>query len=223
MSMGKQRKADKTIRPLTTLTNLTPATVTGGVAINALGRLPIGVYKGAAAFWDLDKAVNQPLVQAEQQHILGILSGREAAYDLVNIAIAAADPIGTSHTGTITVPTGELWFVNAVEGYSPANGAGAQVGFNWYCSLWTDRVGALGHGQAFHGAEQVSAINTAQTITDDFHYVGAVWAVTNKPVMLRLPAGTVLTAIFTTRGGATVPATPCTFSVFGYMGKILVA
>ncbi len=223
MSMGRQKTKDKTLRPLTTITNLTPATVTGGVNINALGRLPIGVYKGAAAFWDLDKAVNQPLVQAEQQHILGILDGREAAYDLAQVAVIAADPIGTAHTGTITVPTGELWYVNAVEGFSPANGALAQVGYNWYCSLWTDRVGALGHGQAFHGAEQLSAVNTAQTITDDFHYTGALWAVTNKPVMLRLPAGTVLTAIFTTRTAVSTPAIACTFSVFGYMAKILVA
>jgi len=89
--------------------------------------------------------------------------------------------------------------------------------------MWTDRVGALGHGQAFHGAEQVSAVNTAQTVTDDFHYVGAVWAVTNKPVMLRLPAGTVLTAIFSTRTAISTPAIACTFSVFGYIGKMLVA
>jgi len=223
MTMGRQKQVDKTVRPLTSLTNLTPATVTGGRAINQLGNIPIGVYKGAAAFWDLDKAVNQPLVTAEQQHIMGILSGREAAYDLAQIAVVAADPIGTAHVGTITVPTGELWFVNAVEGFSPANGAGSQVGYNWYCSMWTDRVGALGHGQAFHGAEQVSAVNTAQTVTDDFHYVGAVWAVTNKPVMLRLPAGTVLTAIFSTRTAISTPAIACTFSVFGYIGKMLVA
>jgi len=223
MSMGKQRLADKTVRPLTSLTNLTPAAVTGGIAINALGRLPIGVYKGAAAFWDLDKAVNQPLVVAEQQHILGILDGRENAYDLANIVVPALDPVGTPHVGIITVPAGELWYVNAVQGFSPANGAGSQVGFNWYCSMWTDRVGALGLGQPFHGAEQVSAINTPQTIVDDFHYVGAAWAVTNKPVMLRLPAGTVLTAIFSTRTLAGTPAIGCTFSVFGYMAKILVA
>jgi len=148
---------DKTVRPLTTLTNLTPASVTGGIAVSALGRLPIGVYKGVAAFFDLDKLANQPLVQAEQQHIMGILSGREAAYDLANVAIAAADPIGTAHLGVITVPTGEIWYVNAVEGFSPANGALAQVGYNWYCSMWTDRVGSLGHGQPFHTAEQPSA------------------------------------------------------------------
>ncbi len=223
MSMGRQRKVDKTVRPLTTLTNLTPATVTGGVAINALGRLPIGVYKGAAAFWDLDKAVNQPLVQAEQQHILGILDGREPNYDVVNIAVPALDPIATAHTGTLTVPAGELWYVNAIQAACPANGVGSQIGFNWYCSLWTDRVGALGHGQPFHGVEQLSGLNTPLLVTDDFHFIGAAWAVTNKPVMLRLPAGTVLTAIFSTRTLAGTPAVGATFSVFGYMGKILVA
>jgi len=221
--MGGKKLVDKTVRPLTTLTNLTPASVTGGIAVSALGRLPIGVYKGVAAFFDLDKLANQPLVQAEQQHIMGILSGREAAYDLANVAIAAADPIGTAHLGVITVPTGEIWYVNAVEGFSPANGALAQVGYNWYCSMWTDRVGSLGHGQPFHTAEQLSAVNTAQTVTDDFHFTGAIWAVTNKPVMLRLPAGSVLTAIFTTRTAISTPAIACTFSVFGYISKILVA
>ncbi|GAH63018.1 unnamed protein product, partial [marine sediment metagenome] len=68
MSMGKQRKTDKTVRPLTTLSNLTPAAVTGGIPVNQLGSLPLGAYKTGTAFFDLDKLANQPLVLSEQKH-----------------------------------------------------------------------------------------------------------------------------------------------------------
>ncbi|GAI32092.1 unnamed protein product, partial [marine sediment metagenome] len=205
------------------LTNLTPATVTGGIAINALGRLPIGVYKGTAAFWDLDKAVNQPLVLVEQKYVNGILDAREPNYDLLNIAVPALDPIGTAHTGTLTVPAGEIWYVNTIIGRSAIPGAGSQIGFNWYCSMWTDRVGALGHGQPYHGVEALSAVNTAAVHFDDFHTTGPLFNQFAKDALLRLPAGTVLTAIFTTRTLATTPAAACTFEVYGFIGKILVA
>jgi len=75
--MGKQKIVDKTITPLQALTSVTPLTATEGRTRGSLGILPIGVYKGEAAFIDLDKLANQPLVEAEQLHILGILDGRE--------------------------------------------------------------------------------------------------------------------------------------------------
>ncbi len=222
MSMGKQRIVDKTLRPLTSLTNLTPATVTGGVAVNALGRLPIGVYKGAAAFWDLDKAVNQPLVIAEQQHVVGILSGREEDYDLQTANVVLAEAIGTAHTVNLTVPAGELWYVQNIRTTVPASGGVSQYGTNWYCSLWTDRVGALGFGQPFWGAEQLHAVGGA-VVDDEFGVAPLAFAISNKQAVLRAPAGTVFTFIVTTRTLASDLAVAVTFGVWGYLGKFLVA
>ncbi len=222
MSMGKQRTKDKTIRPLTSLTNLTPATVTGGIAINSLGHIPIGVYKGAAAFWDLDKAVNQPLVSAEQQHVVGILSGREEDYDLQTATAVLAEAIGTAHVVQLTVPTGELWYVQGIETTVPASGGVSQYGTNWHCSLWTDRVGALGYGQAFWGAEQLHAVGGANTF-DEFGVAPLAFAVSNKQGVLRAPAGTEFTFIVTTRTLACDLAVAVTFQVWGYLGRFLVA
>lgn len=222
MSMGKQKSVDKTVRPLTTLTNLTPATVTGGIAINSLGHIPIGVYKGAAAFWDLDKAVNQPLVSAEQQHILGILSGRETGYDRAIRATVLADAITTAYTDDLTVPTGEVWYVQAVETTIPASGGVTQYGTNWYCSLWTDRVGALGFGQPFWGAEQLHPFGGANPI-DEFGVAPVAFAIENKQAVLRAPAGTVFTFVTTVRALAVDLAVNITYQIWGYLGKSLVA
>ena len=236
-AMGKRKVVDKTIRPTTTLTSLTPALVTAGQNQGLLGNIPIGVYKGSAAFWDLDLAVNQPNVLAEQQHILGILSGREAGYDLVTVTAAAAAAAGTLLSGSLTVPTGELWYVNAISMICPGD---ATAGFtlNWYCDLWTDRVGALGFGQPFHGpvhalAGAVDAGNALATHVapgggainqlDEFGPIATAWNIANKVPVLRLPPGTIITFTVLPDTAAVTVATACTLGVFGAVGKALVA
>ena len=219
--MGKDKVVDKTIKPMTTLTSLTPAMVTAGRNYGLLGNLPIGYYKGAAAFWDLDLAVNQPNVLAEQQHVLGILSGREEDYDLQTVGVTLAEAIGTAHVAQLTVPTGELWFVQCVETTVPASGGVSQYGTNWYCSLWTDRVGALGYGQPFWGAEQLSAVGGSNWF-DEFGIAPNIFAESNKQPVLRAPAGTVFTFIVTTRTLACDLALNVAFQVWGFLGKSLV-
>ncbi len=220
--MGKQKTQEKIgLIRAQSLTTVTPDQVTNRT-VGELGVLPIGSYKGAAAFWDLDKAVNQPLAQAELLHILGILGGREEDYDLDTLALVAAEAIGTAHVGTLTVPTGELWFVNNIQTTIPASGGANIITANWYCSLWTDRVGALGYGQAFHlAAINFGAGGGAQL--DEFSPPGPVWALTNKQVALRLPAGTVLTVVFTNTVAVAAGAVNCLFQVFGWLGRSLVA
>ncbi len=138
------------------------------------------------------------------------------------IKAVAAEAIGTAHVGTLTVPTGELWFVNNIQTTIPASGGANIITANWYCSLWTDRVGALGYGQAFHlAAINFGAGGGAQL--DEFSPPGPVWALTNKQVALRLPAGTVLTVVFTNTVAVAAGAVNCLFQVFGWLGKNLVA
>ena len=208
------------IRPLTSLTSLTPAQVIPNAT--QAGVIPVGNYKGSAAFWDLDKANNQPLVQAELLNVLGIIDGREEDYDLQTLGIVAAEAIGTAHTAALTVPTGDVWFLNSVQCTLPASGGANIISANWYCSLWTDRVGALGLGQPFHGA----AFNFGSgggVQQDEFQPAGPVWLVTNKSTVLRAPAGTVFTVIFTNTTAVAAGAVNCLFQLYGWIGKTLVA
>jgi len=217
--MHNKKVTDKTVNPQT-LVNITPADVSGA-GYSRMGVIPIGYYKGAAAFWDLDKLANQPLVQAEQLHILGILDGREEDYDLQTLGITAGEAVGTAHTAALTVPTGEVWYINSVQTVVYGTVANS-IGWNWYCSLWTDRVGALGHGQPFHGAEQDSGVGGPFTVDDEFGPIQVLFTVFNKGCMLRAPAGTVFTVIFTNRT-AVGEVGNCVFRLLGFIGKTLVA
>lgn len=217
---GKQRVQDKSVRPLQTLVNLTPDVVTGGVPVNQLGFLPIGNYKGTPAFWDLDKAVNQPLAYTEQLHILGILDGREEDYDLQTITIPNGSAIGAVVTETLTVPTGEVWFVNAVRLVTPAD-QGGRASINWRCSLWTDRLAGSSAGQLFTANGYAAAIGG--TWWDEFHAGAPFIGPNNKNHPLRLPAGTVITFQATCTLAAATGAMACTGALFGWIGKALVA
>lgn len=218
-----KKLVDKTIRPLTSLTSLTPAMVIGGLPTNQMGRIPIGYYRGGAAFWDLDLAVKQPLVEAERRHILGIMDGREEDYDLQTLGITAGEAIGTLHTATLTVPTGEVWFVNVVRGVVPIT-VTCTILYNWWCDLWTDRIAAAAAGQPFWAAAQTGVAGGGAPYTYDaeFSAQAALWNPKFPDVSLRLPAETVLTCVFTT-ATAVGEAINCTFQVFGYIGKSLVA
>ena len=230
--VGRQRIVDKTIRPASTLTSLTPAVVTAGQSAGLLGTLPIGVYKGSAAFWDLNLAVNEPNVLSEQKYILGILDGREEDYDLQTLLVPVTAIAGTAMTGILTVPAGQLWLVNAIRLNCPGD---VTAGFtlNWSCSLWTDRIGASAAGQPFRTAAaalasvgiatHVAAAGAAIQQLDEFGEVATAWLVTNKTPLLRLPAGTVLTFSVLTDTAVPTVATACTLSVHGSMAKILVA
>lgn len=217
---GRQRVQDKTMRALETIVSLTPNNVTGGTAQNQMGTLPIGVYKGVPAFWDLDKACNQPLVHAEQLHILGLLDGREEDYDLQTITIPNASAIGAILTETLTVPAGEVWFVNMVRLVTPAD-VGGRANINWRCSLWTDRLAAAAAGQLATAAGYANV--AGGTNWDEFHAAAPFLANTGKNVPLRLPAGTIITFQATNTLVIATGAMACTGALFGWIGKTLVA
>ncbi len=241
MTMGQDRLKDKTLQPpivsplTTTLTNLTPAQVTEGRTAGSLGYVPIGVYKGSAAFFDLDKQNNQPLVMAERQYVQGILDGREEGYDLRTVTIPLLAPAGTLQLGTIVVPAGELWYVNCVRMNCPGD---VTAGFtlNWACSLWTDRIGAAAAGQPFRTAAVALASAVPAGIAthvapggaaiqqlDEFGEIATAWLFTNKVPLLRLPAGAIITFSVLTDTAAPTAATACTLSLQGAMARILVA
>lgn len=218
--MGERQvvPGERNISPLQTAYNLTPLAATAGRAASSLGYVPIGYYKGAAAFFDLDKLVNQPLVLAEQRHILGILDGREEDYDLQTVTVPALAATGQVLSGTLTVPAGVVFYVSCVEltiGVDPAPGA-VLAGF-WRCSLWTDRAATpIAAGQLFNANGDVGNV---------FHEFGewtTLLAITNKVPLLRLPAGAVISFTIVTVGIASA-AIASTIQLYGSVGKALVA
>jgi hypothetical protein len=132
-NMGKQKIVNKTINPMQVgLTTLTPAAVTGGRAANTLGVIPIGNYKGAAAFIDLDKLVNQPLVLAEKAYALDRIDSRNG----VAVTVENGAAIGDIVSGEIAVPAGEVWFLNRLSVTCPAADATGSASFNILVSPW---------------------------------------------------------------------------------------
>lgn len=216
MTMGRQNIIDKTIRPLTTITNITPA----GVIADATraGVIPVGNYKGVPAFWDLDKAVNQPLVLAEQLHILGNIDGA-GVNGLVAMTMVATSIAGTLVGGTITVPAGQVWFINAVVGTCAADATGTIV-YNWRCSLFADALANV-LGGVYHTAWLATPLAPQN---DEFTTIAVVFNIANKPTLLRLPAGTTITGqLLNAAGAAAATGVVGTMQLFGYIGKQLVA
>ena len=237
-NMGKQKTVSKVI----TAAELVKALQGGSVTIAQAqqmynGVIPIGDNNGIAALYDINKQVIQPLVWAEQQHILGILSGRQAARDLVTILVPVTAVPGIFLTAGLTVPADELWYVNAVSMNCPGDAA-AGFTMNWHCSLWTDpAVVPSPLGQSYHFAAHalanaVDAGNPLFTHTppaggainqlDEFGPVATAWSITNKVPLLRLPGGTTITFTVLPDTLAPAVATACTLGLFGFVAKILV-
>jgi hypothetical protein len=192
-----------------------------------LAALPVGYYRGQLVFYDVDKQVNQPLVTAERKYILGVLDGRLEGYDLKTAVIAAGVASPAVVTAALTVPAGQVWYINAVVVANPKDGA-ATILQNWRCSLWPDLSATPNAaGQAYHAAD-VSDAGAGAELSDLFGLatVAAVIATptgwTNKNEALRLPGGTTITASFAVTAA---PATGFsgTLRLYGYVGKQLVA
>ncbi|GAI50603.1 unnamed protein product, partial [marine sediment metagenome] len=83
-------------------------------------------------------------------------------------------------------------------------------------------------GQPYH-LVPVSNTPVGATFDDEFSCIAPIIGgpapaapPTNKPVMLRLPAGTVITFVAINLAVVATAAMVCTGSVFGYIGKSLV-
>jgi hypothetical protein len=243
-----KKLVDMTLRPMSSVTNLTPGASTANIPAGSLGNLPIGYYRGAPAFWDLDKAVVQPLVKAEPAYILGQLDGRTLNYDAVQATTTAGAVTGVAYRARMTVPAGQVWYVHAVQVYVPKDTTGA-VNVNWRCSLWPDNSAILAgttpdpDGQTFLSTDAIgtNAINiwnylfgvlpVAANIGSNIALPGltgdlglAIGTPKTMPTQLRLPGGAVLTLQITVNSvnATIILALPVTLSVRGYVAKALV-
>jgi hypothetical protein len=182
----------------------------------------VGMYRGALAVLDLDALVNQPLANAEQGYVMGLLKGTVEGYDLKTIAFAPGDLVGTTLRARLTVPANQVWFISNVKAVTTfdAKAKTAGIDFNWRCSLWPDLVVAPAVPDADGGSIDAvvpGVAGTTDNISSDFG-PGKVYP------LLRLPAGASITAIFTTRITALEAGSGYggTLALTGYVGKALV-
>jgi len=227
--MGEQRAVNKAVKVEDVLRALQAGTLTLAAAQAMFnGVFNLGDYKGYACIVDLDLLVKQPLVWAEQAHILGLLDGREEDYDLQTVTIPNATAINGTVSEILTVPTDEVWYVVDVRLITPAD-VGGTPAMNWRCNLWTDRAAVpIAAGQAYH-LVPVSNTPVGATFDDEFSCLAPIIGgpapaapPTNKPVMLRLPGGTVITFTATNLTALATGAMACSGRIFGYIGKPLV-
>ncbi len=215
MTMGRDKIVDKSIYPLT-LGSITPAGVIPNAATS--GVIPVGNYKGVAAFWDLDKAVNQPLVNAEKSHIIGNIDGATEGTGLATITVPAGTLAGGVITTTITVPAGEVWYLNAVVGTCLADATGTLT-YNWRCSLFA--LAGITLGNVYHTVGLATPLGPQ---FDEFSSIATLFAVGNKPTPLRLPAGATISGQITNAAGAAAcTGVIGTMQLYGWKGKVLVA
>jgi hypothetical protein len=221
--LGKTKLADKTIKPMSTVSSISPANFIIGSRTSAYGAVVLGDYKGQARFLDLNKLVNLPLVTAEQLNITGILDGREESYDLKTITVPNGAINGTPYSGSLTVPAGKVWYLNAVQTLLDATGSAHGLTGNWRCTILEDRSTTPSvNGQAFYGAALVRAAGGATTWLAEFGPIATAWLITNKTVLLRVPAGAKITLeIATTTANATA-AVACVLSLRGFSTLALV-
>lgn len=205
--MGRDKIINKSITPQQAVTSMTPDQVTRA----GLGLVAIGVYKGQAAFFDLDKLVNQPLVLAEKAYALDRIDDR----DEVEVTLGAGAAVGSSSREAITVPTGEVWYLNRIVASAPAvDGGGAYLAVNFRVSSWPDTAATPdGDGKAYWATDEEPK---GTPVTLDLPAQGELGE------ELRLPAGSVITLVATAKGAALAADTTASLTAYGRKGKVLV-
>jgi hypothetical protein len=168
---------------------------------------------GSLRLVNLD-TLRQLQVLAERLHALDRVDSRNAQ---VTATIAAGSAVGASARGSITVPAGEVWFINRIRHVSPAEsgvGVGDIVQTNVRISKWTDPGGDT-DGKAYNAA----AIGTAaeDTTDEDLPAQGELGE------ELRLDPGDVVTLVATLTGAAAGADLTATLTLFGRRGKLLVS
>jgi hypothetical protein len=132
------------------------------------GFLVVGGYRGKLSILDLDKLVEQPLAAVERIYSLDRIDDRDA----IQAKIAAGAAIGSKARARLTVPSGEVWFLNRLVLTSPAEsgvGVGDIVKVNFRVKSWRFPDTRLGttvddDGRSYWSADQGTAALDTYTV-----------------------------------------------------------
>jgi hypothetical protein len=148
----------------------------------------------------------------------GKLDGRNT----VTATIAAGSAVGVTAEAALSVPSGELWFIQALEIVSPpecAPGQGQIVTVNFRISAWPDDDDSNEDGKLFW--ETARGTIATDTYWQEFFASGPWGDPENLDVPLRLVAADYITLIATLTGAAATAAMSATLTPYGYKAVVL--
>jgi len=214
--MGRRTLIEKTAVPLGV-----EAQQAGYTPMQALARregfIPLGYFRGALAFVDLDKLVVQPLIAAEKLYALDRIDDR----DRLEAKIASGASVGAKASAKLTVPSGEVWYLNRLVLVSPAEsgaGVGDIVQVNFCVSTWALRTGETalveGAGRKYWSTNRGTA--ATDTYTVDLPAQGELGE------ELRLAGGDFITLYAELTGASAGADLTATLTPYGRKGKLLV-
>jgi len=148
-------------------------------------------------------------------------TGKLDARNLVTATLAATAVVGGIATAALTVPAGELWFVQSLRVISPAECAPAEgqiCAVNFRISSWPDDDDSNSAGKLFWAAGHGTI--AIDTYWIEFH-AGAPWLdEENLDVPLRVVGGDVITLYNTLGGAAATAALAATLTPYGYKATL---
>ena len=178
----------------------------------------IGVYNTQSGRWvGLPiQALVEALVQAESKYALDRIDDRDG----VQATIPNGSAVGTEVTASITVPSGEVWFLNRLVVTSPADsGAGEIVTVNVRISKWQapdSRTGTAINDAGRSYWANAQGTTAADTYTIDLPAQGELGE------ELRLFAGDTITLVATLTTAAAGADLTATLKPYGRKAKRLV-
>jgi len=149
-------------------------------------------------------------------------NGKLDTRNLVTATLAATAVIGDVASAELTVPAGELWFIQALRLISPAEcapGEGQITLVNFRVSSWPDDDGSNSAGKLFFAAGR-------GTIVLDTYWVEAYGGAPftdpeNLGTPIRLVGGDKITLYATLAGANATAALAATLTPYGYKAQLL--
>lgn len=147
-------------------------------------------------------------------------SGKLDSRDAITAVIAAAAVVTTTASGTLTVPSGELWFVQRLDIDVPYE-SGCVITANFRISRWPDdATSPSALGKAFWAAGKALTNGRSEIFPVEFFTSAPNLSKENLDVPLRLVGGDTVTLEVTLSGAAPVAAMTTTLTPYGYKAVV---
>jgi len=148
-------------------------------------------------------------------------AGKLDTRNTVTATLAATAVIGDIATAVLTVPAGELWFIQALELTSPPQtaGGGQIVLVNWRISSWPDDDGSNAAGKLFWSIGRGTV--ALDTYWCEFFAEAPLMSEENLSTPIRMIGGDKITLYATLTGANCTAALSATLTPFGYKATLL--
>ena len=148
-------------------------------------------------------------------------AGKLDARNIVTATLAATAVVNDVASATLTVPAGELWFVQSLRLISPAQTAaeGQIVLVNFRVSSWTDDDDSNAAGKLFWQAGRGTVAVDTEWV--EFFAGAPFMDEENLGTPLRLVGGGVITLYATLTGAAASAALAATLAPYGFKATLL--